>query len=324
MQLLDVENLKVYFSGKSHRFGRKKAESETVHAVDGVSFEIQEGEILSLVGESGCGKTTTGMGILRLVDVQDGKISFRGEDILKLGPRELRHFRSKAQMIFQATFSSLDPRMTVREIVSEPLRIHDSGQSENAIDALITETLDYMGLKPGDLEKFPHEFSGGQARRIGVARALVVKPDFIVADEPTSGLDVSVAAGILNLMRDLRDRLKLTYLWISHNLHAVSFISDRIAVMYLGKIVEIAKTGDLIAKLYHPYTKALFSAVPMVNAEDRIERIVLKGDIPSALNPPSGCRFHTRCNKKMPICSEQEPQLQEKDPSHFVRCHLYN
>lgn len=324
MQLINVENLKIYFSGKTHHFGRRKIAADVVHAVDGVSFEIQQGEILSLVGESGCGKTTTGMGILRLVDVHEGKITFRGEDILGLSYKDLRQFRSKAQMIFQATFSSLDPRMTVREIVSEPLRIHDNKRDETAINELVIETLDYMGLKPGDLDKFPHEFSGGQARRIGVARALILRPDFIVADEPTSGLDVSVAAGILNLMRDLRDRLKLTYLWISHNLHAVSFVSDRIAVMYLGKIVEIAKSEQLIERLYHPYTKALFSAVPMVNAEDRIERIVLKGDIPSALNPPSGCRFHTRCNRRMPICEKEEPELLEKDEGHFVRCHLYS
>ena len=324
MSLIDVEDLKVYFSGRPRMFGRKKNPTDVVHAVDGVDFTIEEGEILSLVGESGCGKTTTGMGILRLVDVRNGRVSFRGENVLAMGDRALRGFRRKAQMIFQATVSSLDPRMTVREIVSEPIRIHAIEKDEDLIEKMVVETLDYMGLKPADLDKFPHEFSGGQARRIGVARALVLRPEFIVADEPTSGLDVSVAAGILNLMRDLRDRLKLTYLWISHNLHAVSFISDRIAVMYLGRVVEIAKTNQLIRKLYHPYTKALFSAVPMVNEEERIERIVLEGDIPSALNPPTGCRFHTRCNKRMPICSESEPELREKDQNHFVRCHLYD
>ena len=323
MGLVNVKDLKIYFSGRPRMFGRNKSKVDVVHAVDGVTVEIEEGEIISLVGESGCGKTTTGMGILRLVDVHDGSIEFRGDDVLAMNSRDLRNFRGKAQMIFQATVSSLDPRMTVREIVSEPLRIHNREKDEDAIDEILVETLGFMGLKSGDLDKFPHEFSGGQARRIGVARALVMRPEFIVADEPTSGLDVSVAAGILNLMRDLRDKFNLTYLWISHNLHAVSFISDRIAVMYLGRIVEIAKTSQLIKELYHPYTKALFSAVPTVEAHDRVERIVLEGEIPSALNPPSGCRFHTRCNRRMAICSEKEPELIEKDSNHFVRCHLY-
>jgi oligopeptide/dipeptide ABC transporter ATP-binding protein len=324
MPFISVEDLKIYFSGSPRMFGRKKKLTEFVHAVDGVSFDIREGEILSLVGESGCGKTTTGMGVLRLVDIHEGKIAFRDANVLAMNDRELRQYRRKAQMIFQATVSSLDPRMTVREIVSEPLRIHDIEKDEDRINDLILDVFDFMGLKKGDLDKFPHEFSGGQARRIGVARALVLRPDFIVADEPTSGLDVSVAAGILNLMRDLRDKFQLTYLWISHNLHAVSFISDRIAVMYLGQIVEIAKTKQLIKELYHPYSKALFSAVPMVNADARVERILLKGDIPSAINPPSGCRFHTRCNRRMPICSEIEPSLVEKDTDHLVRCHLYD
>lgn len=323
MALVEVDDLKIFFEGHTGMLSLPKAHREFVHAVDGVGFHIQEGEILSLVGESGCGKSTTGMGILRLVNATAGTVLFRGENVLKMKGRSLRRYRRKAQMIFQSTYASLDPRMTVREIVAEPIRIHALEGDEQRIEEKMLEVLETMGLRKADLEKMPNEFSGGQARRIGIARALVLGPELIVADEPTSGLDVSVAAGILNLMCDLRDKHHLTYLWISHDLHAVSFISDRVAVMYLGKIVEMSRTKHLIENLCHPYTKALFSAIPMLDPAERISRIILKGEIPSALHPPSGCRFHTRCSYRMPRCSEAEPPFKEIGADHWLSCYLY-
>lgn len=324
MHLVEVNNLKIRFEGRTGLLKTPLAKREYIHAVDGVTFTIDEGEILSLVGESGCGKSTTGMGLLHLQNITSGSVLFRGENIIPLKGRDLQKFRRKAQMIFQSTYASLDPRMTVREIISEPIRIHRIEQDETKIEKILLEIIETLGLRRSDLDKLPNEFSGGQVRRIGIARALVLQPELIVADEPTSGLDVSVAAGILNLMSDLRNRLHLTYLWISHDLHAVSFISDRIAVMYLGKIVELAKTKDLLSNLCHPYTKALFSAIPILDQKERNTRIILTGEIPSALHPPTGCRFHTRCTFRMAKCNENEPPLREISTGHLVSCYLYD
>jgi len=323
MPLLEVNDLKIYYEGPTSLLKLPQGRREYVHAVDGVSFSIEQGEILGLVGESGCGKSTTGMGILHLQEVTSGSVFFRGENVLTLKGGDLRAFRKRAQLIFQSTYASLDPRMNAREIISEPIRIHHIECDEEKIEEMMLGVMETLGLTRADLDKMPNEFSGGQVRRLGIARALVLQPELIVADEPTSGLDVSVSASILNLMCDLRDRLHLTYLWISHDLHAVSFISDRIAVMYLGKIVEMARTKELLSNLCHPYTKALFSAIPMLDKNRRLTRIILEGEIPSALHPPCGCRFHTRCAYRMPKCSEAEPPLREVGSGHLVRCYLY-
>ncbi len=323
MSLVNLKNLRIYFEEKRGLFGFLQKQRKIVHAVDGISFNINKGEILGLVGESGCGKSTTGMGILRLVEPTDGEVFFNGRNVFKMSKKEMYIFRRKTQIVFQDAVSSLNPRKTVREILSEPLRVHRIEKNEDKIEEKLLQTLELIGLKKEDLDKFPSEFSGGQIRRVGISRALILQPQFLVADEPTSGLDVSVAAGILNLMRDLRDQFNLTYLWVSHNLHVVRYISDRIAVMYLGKLVEIAETTKLISNPLHPYAKALFSAIPTVDPKERISRIILKGEIPSVLNPPSGCRFRTRCDYKSPRCAEEEPALIEVENAHFVSCHLY-
>lgn len=323
MHLVEASNLEIRFESRTGLLNLPDARREYVHAVDGVDFTIDRGEVLSLVGESGCGKTTTGMGLLRLREISSGSILFNGQNVRAMKGRDLQRFRRQAQMIFQSAYASLDPRMNAREIISEPIRIHRIEQDEAKIEAMMLKVMESLGLTRADLDKMPNEFSGGQVRRVGIARALVLEPELIVADEPTSGLDVSVAGGILNLMCDLRDRLHLTYLLISHDLPVVSFISDRIAVMYLGKIVEMAETKELLKNLAHPYTKALFSAIPMLDETQRRMRIVLQGEIPSALHPPSGCRFHTRCSHRMPRCSEAEPPLREVGTGHFVSCYLY-
>lgn len=321
--LVEVQGLKTYFyKGKgilSKAFGKGL---RIVHAVDDVSFTVEEGETFGLVGESGCGKTTVGRSILRLVEPTAGKILFEGQNLLELSKREMQKFRRKAQIVIQDPRSSLNPRMTAGEIIAEPLRIHGVKKYEDEIEDEVARLLETVGLSSRDADKYPHAFSGGQARRIGVARALALHPQFIVADEPTSGLDVSITAAILGLMQDLQDEFKLTYLWISHNLHVVKHISNRIAIMYLGKTVEIGRTQEISEDPIHPYTQALFSAIPTVNPGQATEKIILKGEVPSPIHPPSGCRFRTRCWKVSEKCSRKKPELIDVGGEHYVACHL--
>jgi peptide/nickel transport system ATP-binding protein len=319
--LVRVEDLKVYFpSNDGLIFGRK---GNDIRAVDGVSFTIRRGETLGLVGESGCGKTTVGRTLLRLYDPTAGRILFDGNDIASLSGRNLRRLRRRMQMVFQDPYSSLNPRQNVANIVSEPLRVHGLAKGSEA-DRRVHELLDIVGLPAAAANRYPHEFSGGQRQRIGLARSLAVNPDLIVADEPVSALDVSIQAQVINLLEDLQNDLGLTYLFIAHDLAVVRHISDRIAVMYLGTIVEVAPADELYARPLHPYTKALLSAVPIPDpaVEASRERIILTGDLPSPANPPSGCRFHTRCPYRQPTrCDDEEPALRELASGHTAACH---
>ena len=293
-----------------------------VRAVDGVSFAIEEGETLGLVGESGSGKTTVGRLLLRLLPATRGEILFENENVVTMNRGEIRRIRRSMQIIFQDPFASLNPRMTVREIIAEPLRIHRIA-SGKAIDERVVELLNLVGLQPYHANRYPHEFSGGQRQRIGVARALAVQPKFIVCDEPVSALDVSIQAQVINLLEELQAKFKLTYLFIAHDLSVVRHISTRVAVMYVGKIVELADREALYQNPLHPYTQALLSAIPIPDPvlEKRRKRIVLTGDIPSPVNPPSGCRFHTRCPVAFDRCVVEEPPLREYAPRHFAACH---
>lgn len=294
-----------------------------VHAVDDVSFDIRRGETLGLVGESGCGKSTTGRTILQLYRPTSGHVYYDDQDLAALKGEELRKMRRKMQMIFQDPYASLNPRMTVGQIIGEPLIIHKVAEG-NEVEERVDHLLELVGLNPAFSNRFPHEFSGGQRQRIGVARALALQPDLIICDEPISALDVSIQAQVVNLLEDLQKEFNLTYLFIAHDLSMVRHISDRVAVMYLGIIVELASRKDLYGNPLHPYTQALLSAVPIPDpvAEEKRKRIILQGDVPSPVNPPSGCRFRTRCPLAVEICKEQKPEFREIQPDHFVACHL--
>jgi peptide/nickel transport system ATP-binding protein/oligopeptide transport system ATP-binding protein len=314
--LVKVKNLIKYFPVRAGLLQRIVA---WVKAVDDVSFSVKEGETLGLVGESGCGKTTVGRTILRLIEPTSGEVDFNGVNILKLRGNELKVMRRNMQIIFQDPYASLDPRIPVGESIAERLRIHRIGTKKEQ-DALVMDTLKKVGLEDYHARRYPHEFSGGQRQRIGIARALALRPQFIIADEPVSALDVSIQSQVLNILKDLQKEFQLTYLFIAHNLSVVEHISDRVAVMYLGKMVELAGRDELYAHPLHPYTQALMSAIPIPDPTLKRERIILQGDVPSPLNPPKGCRFHPRCPVVMDVCSQSEPPLLEVQPGHWVAC----
>ncbi len=318
--VVEVNDLKKYFPIKS---GILQRTTGHVRAVDGVSFRIQKGHTFGLVGESGCGKTTIGRSILRLTDPTSGEVKISGVDIGKLKKKELRPFRPKMQMIFQDPFSSLDPRMPVGEIIGEAVKEHNLVSRSEYKDYILKVMKD-CGLRPYYIDRYPHEFSGGQRQRICIARALALNPDFIVCDEPVSALDVSIQAQIINLMKDLQQQRQLTYLFISHDLSVVEHISDVIGVMYLGSMVETGTNDDIFKEPLHPYTKALFSAVPIADPDVKMKRIILEGDIPSPSNPPKGCKFHTRCSQCMAKCKEEVPVPKDMGNGHVVSCHLYD
>ena len=316
--LIEVRNLKKYFPVKSGILQRTRG---WVKAVDDVSFVIEEGETLGLVGESGCGKTTLGRTMLRLVESTAGKVLIRGFNIFELSPQELKFMRRSLQIIFQDPYSSLDPSIPIGDQITEGLRIHNIGDEEEQREVL-KELLQHVGLEDYHAKRYPHEFSGGQRQRIGIARALAIRPAFIVCDEPVSALDVSIQAQILNLLKDLQYDFNLTYLFIAHNMGVIEHISDRVAVMYLGKVVELAPRDQLFKNPLHPYTQALMSAIPSADQHRRKQRIILAGDVPSPLDPPSGCRFHPRCPAAFEPCSKEEPPFKEVNPGHWVACWL--
>jgi oligopeptide/dipeptide ABC transporter ATP-binding protein len=319
-ELVRVENLVKYFPVRAGLFQRVVA---YVQAVDKVSFTVREGETLGLVGESGCGKTTVGRSMLRLIEPTSGEVTFDGKNVLKLRGAELKQMRRNMQIIFQDPYASLDPRMPIGESVMEGLNIHHIGTRQERFEIML-DTLKKVGLEDYHARRYPHEFSGGQRQRIGIARALALRPKFIVCDEPVSALDVSIQSQVLNILKDLQGEFGLTYLFIAHNLSVVEHISDRVAVMYLGKIVELTGRDELFANPLHPYTKALMSAIPIPDPTLKRERTILKGDVPSPLNPPKGCRFHPRCPVVKDICSQQEPVFKEVGRDHWVACWLYD
>ncbi len=321
-KIVEVRDLKMHFPIFAGVFRKRVGE---VKAVDGVSFDIFEGETLGLVGESGCGKSTCGRAILRLYDITEGSVVIDGQEIGHIPQKKLRPLRPKMQMVFQDPQASLDPRMTVAAIIGEPLVEHTNLGRAARLER-IYELMDAVGLNRNFANRYPHEFSGGQRQRIGIARALALNPKFIVCDEPIAALDVSIQAQVVNLLEELQKQLGLTYLFISHDLSMVRHIADRVAVMYLGKVVELASREDLYERPRHPYTEALLSAVPDPDpaSAEKIERIILKGDVPSPSNPPQGCNFCTRCPRVMPICQHEEPEFREVTPGRFVACHLYN
>lgn len=318
--LVDVKGLKVHFPIKGGLLGRTVA---NVKAVDGVDLFIRQGETLGLVGESGCGKSTTGRAILQLIKPTAGTVKLNNVELTKLSPAEVRKRRAEMQMVFQDPFSSLDPRYTVGQIISEPLENFNRGNAKE-IRGQVEELMQTVGLNPFFFNRFAHEFSGGQRQRIGIARALALHPAFVVADEPVSALDVSIQAQVLNLLQDLQGKFGLTYLFVAHNLSVVKHISDRVAVMYLGRIAELAKSEELYDIPLHPYTQALLSAIPVPDptVEAKRKRIILEGDVPSPVNPPSGCNFHPRCWKAQDVCRNVIPPLEEKQPNHFAACHF--
>ena len=316
--LLEVKDLKKHFPIKGGVFSKTVG---YVYAVDGISFTVHKGETLGLVGESGCGKSTTGRTLLRLIEPTSGEIYFEGQNITEIEKGEMRSLRREMQIIFQDPYASLNPRMTVGSIIGEPLEIHKiakGGEKQERVAAL----LEKVGLRPEDTRKYPHEFSGGQRQRIGIARALALNPKLIVCDEPVSALDVSIQAQVINLLEDLQEEFDLSYLFIAHNLNVVEHISNRVAVMYLGKIVELATDRELYTNPQHPYTEALLSAVPVPDPTAEKKRVILQGDVPSPINPPSGCHFHTRCPYKEQICEEVAPEFKDLGGGHWVSCHL--
>ena len=310
--LLEVKNLKKYF----------KTKRGPLHAVDGIDFKINKGETLGLVGESGCGKSTTGRVVLRLIEATDGEVFFEGENVLDFNKQQMRKFRENAQFVFQDPFASLNPRMSVSEIIAEPLIINKKAANKQELLKRVRELMGIVGLAEALENVYPHELDGGRRQRIGIARALALNPQFIVQDEPVSALDVSIQAQILNLMEDLQKELGLTYLFISHDLGVIKHMSNNIAVMYLGKIVEMSDYKSIFADPQHPYTKALLSAIPIPDPEIKRERIILEGDVPSPISPPPGCRFYGRCFVRMDECKDIDPELTEISPGRFVACHL--
>ncbi|NLY08920.1 MAG: dipeptide ABC transporter ATP-binding protein [Tissierellia bacterium] len=319
--LLKAVDLKKYFPVKSGILNRQ---TQYVKAIDGVSFEVYRGEVFGIVGESGCGKSTLGKVICKLEEKTSGEIYVGGQEISSLTKKEMRDLRKKIQMVFQDPYASLNPRMSIRDIVAEPLIIHKLSEGKEDIDKKVVELLRMVGLDSYHAQRYPHEFSGGQRQRIGIARALAINPEIVIADEPVSALDVSIQSQVLNLLTELKKDLNLTYIFIAHDLSVVEHISDRIGVMYLGNFVEIADKYELYKNPLHPYTQALLSAIPIADPTLKKERIILKGSIPSALNPPSGCKFHTRCRHVMDICKVETPRKREVGENHFVFCHLYN
>ena len=316
--LLEVRDLKKWFPITGGILSRVVA---NVQAVDGVSFDIYKGETLGLVGESGCGKTTTGRLILRLIEPTAGTVHFEGVDVLALRGEQMRRLRREMQIIFQDPYASLNPRMTIGDIIGEPLEIHGVARGKDK-EQRVASLLERVGLRAAHARRFPHEFSGGQRQRIGIARALALNPKLIICDEPVSALDVSIQSQVLNLLKELQQEFGLTYLFIAHGLHVVKHVSDRVGVMYLGKLVEVAASKDLFDAPKHPYTEALLSAIPVPDPTAKRERIVLEGDVPSPVHPPTGCRFNTRCPYVMDVCRQVEPQLTDLGGGHMVACHL--
>jgi oligopeptide transport system ATP-binding protein len=321
--LLRVENLKVHFPVMRGVVLKKQV--GTVHAVDGVSFTLDRGETLGLVGESGCGKSTTGLAVLRMQDVTSGRIEFEGQDITRHDKARMRPIRRRLQMVYQDPYGSLNPRMKVNAIIGEPLVVHGLADNRSAYDDRIAELMRTVGLLPDMADRYPHEFSGGQRQRIGIARALALEPSLIICDEPVSALDVSIQAQVVNVLQELQERMGLAYLFIAHDLAVVRHLSHRVAVMYLGRIVEIASRDDLYRTPLHPYTQALMSAVPVADpvVEKSRQRIVVQGEVPSAMNPPPGCRFHTRCPLAMARCRTEDPPLADLGQGRAVACHLH-
>ena len=318
-QLISIKNLVKYFPIKKGVF---RTTVGWVKAVDDVSFDIYSGETLGLVGESGCGKSTTAMTILRLEEPTGGDIIYQGKNLARISKNNMRKYRKDLQIIFQDPYSSLDPRMKIKDIIAEGLAAHHMLNTKKRYQK-VAEILQRVGIVPDYMERFPHEFSGGQRQRIGIARALALDPKIIICDEAVSALDVSIRSQIINLFKELQREFHLTYLFIAHDLSVIKYISDRVAVMYLGKIVEIAPKDIFFQNTLHPYAQALISAVPVPNPDFKKKRIILKGDVPSPANPPEGCRFHPRCSKAMDVCSKKEPLLKEVEKNHFVACHLY-
>lgn len=318
--ILEVENVKKYFPISK---GILSKQSGAVRAVDDVSFQVKKGETLGIVGESGCGKSTMARLIIRLLDVTEGRIKLEGRDLTSLSKKEMRSTRKDIQMVFQDPYASLNPKWTVERTLLEPMKVYGIGSQSERKDK-VADLLKKVGLDPSYAKRHPHEFSGGQRQRIGIARSLVLNPKLVIADEPVSALDISVQAQVINLMQDLQEQYNLTYLFITHDLSVCEHISDRVAVMYLGKIVELASKEQLFSNPLHPYTIALISAAPEVNPVQKKERIVLKGDVPSPANPPSGCAFHTRCPSCMEICKVEAPELKEQSSGQLIACHLYN
>ena len=318
--LLRVEDLKIYYPVAGSGFGKK----EFVKAVDGVTFEVKKGEVFGIVGESGCGKSTLGRGVCKLENLTSGHVYLDGEDITEYNDRRMRSIRKKVQMVFQDPYASLNPRMSVFDIIAEPLLVHHLYQDKADLEKKVLDLLHRVGLDDYHANRYPHEFSGGQRQRIGIARALAVEPSLIIADAPVSALDVSIQAQVLNLLNELKHDLDLTYIFVAHDLSVVEYISDRVGVMYLGNFVEVGEKEKIYSNPMHPYTQALLSAVPVPDPTAKRERILLEGSIPSAHKPPTGCKFHTRCPKCMECCKTQAPERYEVDDGHYVYCHLYD